>query len=208
MTAPADVSTVATVSTRYSRWLYALFVIPPTVAILAIVVAPDPHGHWSEHLLGAYLDGAQLGLLVVLASMLGARKGQSMGQFVPVLLLISLVVITVGILYELIGNYQVAQSIWQTRGNPGFGDGYAEGHDRAETGDLLVMVGGAVFAFIVGLARRVPLIIAGLALVMVIVPPPFVWPALGVLMLLLYGLTSETGFTKRSNETTTTARGT
>jgi hypothetical protein len=171
--------------------------VPPSVAILTIMLAPDPHGHWSEHLWGAYLDGAQLLLLVVLAAVLADRKWRSMGRIVSVLLLISLAVVGAGIVLEVLGNHQVAESIWQTSGNPGFGDGYVEGHDRAETGDLLVVVGGAAFAFIAGISRRVPAGVAGLALVMVIVPPPFVWPAVGVLFLLLHGLTSEAGFTPR-----------
>jgi hypothetical protein len=174
--------------------MWGLVVVPPIAAVLTVMLAPDPHGHWSEHLWGAYLDGAQLVLLVALAAMLGARGRQSSRRVVSVLLLLSLGVIAAGIVYEVVGNYQVAQSIWRTRGNPGFGDGYVEGHDRAETGDLLVIVGGATFAFIVGITRRVPLMIAGLALVMVIIPPPFAWPAAGVLMLLLYGLTAEAGF--------------
>lgn len=185
------------VGKRYSRWLYLLFAAPPVVAILTIAFAPDPHGHWSGHLWGAYLDGAQLVLVVVLAAMLGVRIWRSGAGFVSVLLLVSLAVIAAGIVYEVIGNYQVAESIWRRSGNPGFGDGYVEGHDRAETGDLLVVVGGAAFALIVGIARRVPLLVALLALAMVIIPPPFVWPALGVLMLLLYGLTAHAGLERR-----------
>jgi hypothetical protein len=197
MSPRTDLSDVATVGTRYSRWLYALFAVPPIVAILTIVLAPDPHGHWSEHLWGAYLDGAQLVLLVVLAAILGARKDQSTGHFVSGLLVMALLVIAVGIVYQVIGNYQVAESIWRTSGNPGRGEGYNQGHDRAGTGDLLVVVGGAAFAFVVGLARRVPLKVAGLALAMVVIPPPFIWPAAGVLMLLLYGMTSEAGLNPR-----------
>jgi hypothetical protein len=140
---------------------------------------------------GAYLDGAQLALLLALTAMLAARHWRSPGRSASALLLFSLGIIAVGIVNEVIGNYQVAESIWRTSGDPGFGDGYDQGHDRAATGDLLVVVGGAAFAFIVGIARRVPIPIAGLALVMVVIPPPFVWPAAGVLMLLLYGLTSE-----------------
>jgi hypothetical protein len=107
------------------------------------------------------------------------------------LLLLTLGVIVVGIVYEMVGNYQVAQSIWRTPGDPGFGDGYVEGHERAETGDLFVIAGGIGFAFIVGITRRVPLGIAGLAAVMAVIPPPWAWPATGVLMLLLYGLTVD-----------------
>ena len=183
---------------RYGKRLYLLALVPPLVAILTIVFAPDPHGHWSEHLWGAYLDGAQLVLLVVLAAILAMRDSASTGSLVSVLLLLSFAVVAVGIVYEVLGNYQVAQSIWRTPANPGFGDGYNQGHERAETGDLLVIIGGAAFAFIAGLSRRVSFKIAVLALLMVIIPPPFVWPAAGVLMLMLYGLTADTRFDRRA----------
>ena len=185
------------ISARYGKWYYALAALPPVAAALTILFAPDPHGHWSEHLWGAYLNSAQLVLLVVLALLLG-RRGSS------VLLVAALAIIAIGIVYQVIGNYQVAESIWRTTGDPGFGDGYDQGHDRAGTGDLLVVIGGAAFAFIVGLSRRVPIKVAVLALVMVVIPPPFLWPAAGVLMVMLYGLASATGLDRRRVSTATT----
>jgi hypothetical protein len=174
------------IGSQHGRWLYALAAFPPIAAILAILLAPDPHGHWSEHLWGAYLDAAQLVLLFVLATMLGWRA-------FSVLLGVALGIIAVGIVYKVVGNYQVAESIWRTTGNPGFGEGYNQGHERAETGDLLVMAGGAAFALVAGLTRRVSIKVALLALVMVVIPPPFVWPAAGVLMMMLYSLASGSG---------------
>ena len=171
-------------SPRYGRWVYALVLIPPVAAVVTVLLAPDPHGHWSEHLWSAYFDIAQLGLLLVLAGLLGRRM-------LSVVLLVALAVVAFGIVFEIVGNFQVASSIWRTPGNPGFGTGYTQGHARAETGDLLVIVGGAGFAFIAGLTRRVPLKFAGLASVMVVIPPPWVWPAAGVLVLLLHGLRSH-----------------
>ena len=185
------------VGRRYGRWMYGLILVPPLAAVLTIVLAPDPHGHWSEHLWSAYFDVAQLVLLVVLAGLLSRRT-----MSIPVL--VALAVIVAGIVFEVIGNFQVADSIWQTRGNPGFGDGYTQGHERAETGDLLVVVGGGAVAFVAGLTRRVPLKIAVLALFLVIIPP-WIWPGAGALMLLLYGLTSEAGFARRPIAITTTA---
>ena len=187
----------AIVGRRYGRWMYGLILVPPLAAVLTIVLAPDPHGHWSEHLWSGYFDVAQLVLLVVLAGLLTRRT-----MSIPVL--VALAVIGAGIAFEVIGNFQVADSIWQTRGDPGFGDGYTQGHERAETGDLLVVIGGGAVAFVAGLTRRVPLKIAVLALVLVVVPP-WIWPGAGALMLLLYGLTSEAGFARRPIAIPTTA---
>jgi hypothetical protein len=181
-------------SARHSKWLCTSAALPPIAAILTIILAPDPHGHWSGHLWLAYLDAAQLVLLVVMATLVAAMLGW---RTFSVLLMLAVAVIAVGIIFQVIGNYQVAESIWATSGNPGFGEGYNEGHDRAASGDFLVVFGGATFALIVGAARRVPVKIAGFALVMVIIPPPFVWPAAGVLMLMLYGLVAADGFDLR-----------
>jgi hypothetical protein len=177
---------------RFGRWLYGVVLIPPIAAVLTVLLAPDPHGHWSEHLWSAYFGMAQLVVLVALAWMLGWRT-------LSVLLLASFALIAVGIVFEILGNFQVADSIWRTRGNPGYGDGYTQGHERAETGDLLVSVGGAAFAIVVGLTRRVPVKVAVLALFMVMIPP-WLWPATGVLMILLYGLTSEAGLERQRVE--------
>jgi hypothetical protein len=187
----------AVVGARNEKWVYGVVLVPPVAAVLTVLLAPDPHGHWSEHLWSAYFGMAQLVVLAILAFMLGWRT-------LSVLLWVSLAVIAVGIVYETIGNLHVADSIWGTRGNPGFGDGYTQGHERAETGDLLVLVGGAAFAFVVGLTRRVPLKLAGLALLMGIIPP-WIWPATGVLMLLVYGLTSEGGLDRRRVEQASSA---
>lgn len=174
----------------YGRWVYGLVTVPPIAAVLTLLLAPEPRGHWSEHLLSAYFDAAVLLVLIVLAGLVGWRK-------LSVLLWVSFAVITVGIAFQVIGNFQVADSIWGTGGNPGYGDGYGEGHDLVMTGDLLVMVGGAAFALIAGIGRRVPVGVAGVALVMVVIPPPFLWPAAGVLMLLLYGVRSAAQFAGR-----------
>lgn len=183
---PEHASSIA--DSLYGKWLYCLAAIPPIAALLTVLLAPHPHGHWSEHLWGAYLALAQLVLIVTLATLL-------MRRHLSVLLPVVLAVVAVGIVYEILGNFQVASSIWRTSGNPGFGSGYTQGHERAETGDLLVTVGGAAFALIAGLTQRAPVKVAGLALVMVVIPPPWMWPGAGVLMLLLYCLTSKAGRT-------------
>jgi hypothetical protein len=178
------------VGRRYRRRMYGLVLVPPLAAVVTLVLAPDPHGHWSEHLSAAYFGVSQLVLVVVLAGLLSRRS-------LSILLLAALGVIAAGITFQVIGNFQVANSIWATRDDPGFGDGYVQGHDRAETGDLLVIFGGAAVAFVAGFTRRVPLKVAVLALFMVIIPP-WIWPGAGALMLLLYGLTSKAGFARPS----------
>ncbi len=167
--------------------MWTLVAIPPLIAILTSLLAPEPHGHWSEHLGTAGLKIAQLGLLLVLVTMLGWRT-------LGVLLLISFAVVAFGVVLQAIGDYQVADSIWRTSGDPGSGIGYAEGHARSEFGDLLVIVGGLAFAVLAGMTRRVPALLAVVAAMMVIIPPPFFWPAAGVLVLVLYGLTSASRF--------------
>lgn len=110
------------------------------------LLAPKPHGHWVEHLSSVGLKSAQLVLVLVLVTMLGWRT-------LSVLLLISFAVVAAGIAFQVIGDYQVADSIWRTRGDPGFGGSYTEGHDMSGLGDLLVIVGGLAFAITAGIAR-------------------------------------------------------
>lgn len=177
---------------RYSRWLWTIVTIPPIVAVLTALLAPKPHGHWSEHLSSAGFKSTQLVLLLVLVTMLGWRTLRA-------LLLIALAVVAAGIVFQVIGDYQIADSIWRTTGDPGRGEGYDEGHDTSGFGDLLVVVAGLAVAIITGVARRVPALLAVAAGVMAFIPPPFLWPAAGVLMLVLYGLTSESRFERASS---------
>lgn len=104
--------------------------------------------------------------------------------------LIAFVVIAIGIVYQVVGDYQAADSIWRKVGDPGFGSGYSSGHDTTEFGDLIVLVGGFAFIVVAFATRRVRVKYAALGLVMMIVPPPFFWPAAGVLMLVVLGLTT------------------
>ncbi len=181
---------------RYPKWLWALIAIPPIVAIATSVLAPEPHGHWTEHLAFAGIKSAQLLLLLVLATMLGWRR---LGW----VLAISLAVVAVGIVFQVIGDYRVADSIWRTTGDPGFGIGYGEGHDMSAASDLLVIVGGLAFAVITGATGRVPPRLVFAAVAMAFVPPPFFWPGVGVLVLVVHGLTSASRFERDAIETPT-----
>ena len=172
---------------RYSKWLCTAVALPAVAAILAGVLAPEPQGHWSEHLTGAAMKTAQLAVLLALVTMIGWPR-------VRLVMLVAFAVITTGIVFQVLGDYQVAHSIWRTTGNPGFGRGYTEGHDRAGFGDLLVLAGGLGFAAAAGFTRRVPPWLAAVGAVTMIIPPPFLWPAVGTLILVLYGLTSVSGW--------------
>jgi hypothetical protein len=165
-------------------WWWSVVAIPPLVAVLTTVLAPDPHGHWTEHLATASLKSTQLALLVVLAAMLGKKNWSP-------LLLVAGAAIAVGIVLQAFGDFQVADSIWRTSGNPGFGAGYDEGHDRSALGDLIVLGGGLAFVVVAAVSGRVSVPLAVAAAVLMVIPPPFFWPAVGVMMLMLYWLTVE-----------------
>jgi hypothetical protein len=155
------------------------------VAVVTAQLALEPHGRWTEHLSAVGLTSAQLVLILVLVTMRGWRT-------LRILLLIAFAVVATGIVFQVIGDYQVADSIWRTTGNPGFGPGYADGHDRSEFGDVLVLLGGLVFAVVAGVTRRAPVLLAVVAGVMVIIAPPLhlargrrpragvLWPDVGV----------------------------
>lgn len=172
---------------RYSKWLCTVVALPAAAAIMAGVLTPKPQGHWSEHVTGAAMKTAQLVVLLVLVTMIGWPK-------LRLVMLFAFAVIATGIVFQVLGDYQVAHSIWRTTGNPGFGRGYTEGHDRAGFGDLLVLAGGLGFAAAAGFTRRVPPWLAAVGAATMIIPPPFLWPAVGTLILVLYGLTSVSGW--------------
>jgi drug/metabolite transporter (DMT)-like permease len=167
---------------RRSVWWWGVVAIPPLVAVLTTVLAPDPHGHWTEHLASASLKSTQLVLLVVLAAMLGRRRWSP-------LLMAAGTAIAAGVVLQALGDFEVADSIWRTTGDPGFGAGYDEGHDRSALGDLIVLGGGLAFVVVAAVARRVSIPLAVAAAVLMVIPPPFFWPAVGVMVLMLHWLT-------------------
>ncbi len=160
------------------------------MAIAVTAFAPKPHGHWTEHLSGAILKGTMLVLLLVLVTMLGWRT-------LPVVLLLAFGVLGAGIVLQVTGDIQVADSIWRTAGDPETGAGYERGHDNSAFGDLIVTVGGLAFVLAAAIARRVPIKVAIAGALLMIIPPAFFWPGVGVLVLIMYGLTSEAGLRRR-----------
>ena len=97
--------------------------------------------------------------------------------------------VIVGLVLEAVGNLRVAHSIWRTP----YGDekvaqigsgfsGLDSGHDLAGTGDILALLGGLAFALVLGFSRRAG--IAGLGRSHPLAHPPWLIPALGVVLLL------------------------
>lgn len=157
--------------------------LPPLAAAATALLAPEPAGHWSEHLAGAVLKGAQLLVVLALAVVLRRR--------VPLVLLgVALLVVT-GMALQSLGDWRVAQAIWRRPGDPGFGAGYEAGHDLSALGDLVVLAGGLAFAALAAVIGRLrPGAALGVA-ALAIVPPPFLWPAVGVAVVLLHELVTS-----------------
>jgi hypothetical protein len=174
---------------RRSRWLYALAALPPIVGIATTLLAPEPHGHWVDHLSAVGFKSAQLAVLLTALALLGWRT-------LSAPLVVALGVIGVAITLQVVGDAQVASAIWRTTGDPGFGDGYESGHDASGFGDLLVVLGGWGFTITAGISRRAPPWLVAGAMALAIVPPPFLWPAAGVLVLVLHAATSGAGFAR------------
>jgi hypothetical protein len=168
---------------RRSRWWIALAAAPAAVAMVVTVLAPGPSGHWVEHLQGAGFKSTQLLVIVVVAANLGRRRLHGVPAAALVLALI-------GIAFEVLGDAQVANAMWRTTGEPDTLPGAQAGHDNGGLGDLLVVLAGFGFALAGGITHRVRPSLAVLAGVMVIIPPPFLWPAAGILFVLLHALTT------------------
>lgn len=114
--------------------------------------------------------------------MLGRR------QFPPSLVIV-LVAVLSGIVLQVLGDARVADAMWRTTGEP-FNAASDAGHDLSGLGDLVVVLAGLGFAIGAGVTRQVRPALAVLAGVLVIVPPPFFWPAAGVGFVLLHALTT------------------
>jgi hypothetical protein len=190
MVAPAlDTGTARAGPLRRSRWLYALAALPPLVGVATVLLAPQPHGHWVDHLSAAGIKATQLAVLLTVLALLGWRT-------LTAPLVAALVVIGLGIALQVFGDAQVAGARWRPTGDPSDADGYQTGHDLSGLGDVLVLLGSVGFVLTAGISRRVRPWLAVCAAVLNIVPPPFLWPAVGVLLLVLHAVTSGAGFAR------------
>jgi hypothetical protein len=105
---------------------------------------------------------------------------------------VSVAVVFAGLALEVVGNVRVANAIWRTS----FGDeeagevgptypGFESGHEIAEAGDLLVVLGGLALALCLGLSQHVSKAAAWTGGVLSLFPP-WMYPALGTLVLLIW----------------------
>ena len=138
------------ISFASARWIYALGVVPVLAAVATATLAPDPGGHWSEHLLGAAIDGA--GAAVLVATLIVARRqiGWTVVLAVPVV---------VGLAVAGWGDVTVARSIWRVPGaeTPSWAAtdpaAYDRGHELDELGGLIMLIGGLMLVGALALTR-------------------------------------------------------
>jgi hypothetical protein len=167
----------------WRRWApFGLLLVTPVVGVLTGLLVSGPRGHWSGHVGSGAAAAGQL-LAVVTGAVLARRQ-------LNVLLVVLLAVVAVGLVLEVVGNQRVAASIWQTSYGdeeaaaigPSF-DGFESGHALAETGDILVVLGGLAFAVALGAFRRVGsgVAVAGAVLSFFL---PWILPAVGIILLL------------------------
>jgi hypothetical protein len=171
------------------RWApFGLLAVAPAVGVLAGAFVPSgPRGHWSDHLASGVAAGGQL-LAVVVGAVLARRR-------LNVLLLVLVAVVAVGLVLEVVGNQRVAASIWLTSYDDQEAgvigptlEGFESGHALAAVGDWMVILGGLAFALTLRAFRRVGdgMTVAGS--VLSLLPPPFILPAVGVVLLLAFVL--------------------
>lgn len=168
-------------SQKTAWWWLALGAVPPLVAIATTSLAPEPSGHWTEHLASVGLKTAQLIVLIVL--LVRARR------LVPPVMLVAVGLGVLGMAMQALGDLDVAQSLWRTTGDRGFGPGYESGHNLTGMGDLVVLVAGVGFALGGAFTRALPRRHAALAGFLAFIPPPFLWPGVGILYGLLLAIT-------------------
>ena len=170
---------------RARRWAaFALVLVGPATALLVDAVRPEPSGHWSGHLAVAALS-AGVAAAVVLGSLL-------VRDHLPRTAVAAIALTLVGLALEVVGNFRAAQSLWATSYDDSqvglvgpLHPGYEWGHQVAAWGDNLVIVGGLALAVILGVCRRVRPSVAVVGGI-VAVFPPWIYPALGVLLLLAW----------------------
>lgn len=151
-----------------TRWPYLLGLIPVMAQVAVFVVAPRPHGHWSDHLGGVAIDWSGAPVLVIGAWLARRRLGWTV-VIVPV--------IVVGLLVAGTGDRRVANSIWEV---PGYETqsfqaddpaDYDSGHELDEQGGRLMLIAGLLFVLAVGVTGRVSRRAAVVATLFAIIPP-------------------------------------
>ena len=125
-----------------SALVIGLLVTAIVVAFVVGTLAPQPHGHWTDHLAGAVLAAAMLVVVLVGAALAWHRLGQ---RPVTLLATAALATVIIGLITQAVGDMRVSHVIWQTP----YGDdsveayasgltGYDSGHTITGIGDLLV----------------------------------------------------------------------
>lgn len=172
---------------QWHRWApFGLLAVAPAIGVLAGTLVPSgPRGHWSDHLASGVAAAGQLPAVVV-GAVLARRR-------LNVLLVVLVAVVAVGLVLEAVGNQRVAASIWLTSYDDQEAavigptlEGFASGHTLAATGDWMVMLGGLAFALTLRGFGRVGDGVTVAGSVLSILPPPFILPAVGTVLLLAF----------------------
>jgi hypothetical protein len=151
-----------------ARWIYALGVVPVLAAVATATLAPDPSGHWSDHLSGAAIDGTVAAVLVVTLVVARRRIGWTIVLAVPVV---------VGLAVAGWGDVTVARSIWRVPGtetrswaatDPA---AYDRGHELDESGGLIMLIGGVMLVGALALTRRIGARVVPVAIALALIPP-------------------------------------
>jgi hypothetical protein len=190
-----------------SALVVGLFIAASVVVSVVGAIAPQPHGHWTGHLTNATTDAGMLVVVLVGTALAWARLGQGL---IRLLAAAALAIAVIGLIVEIVGNMRVSHVTWQTP----YGDdsvdayasglpGYNSGHTLQGNGDLLVLVGGIAFALVLAGSRRVGpgALIAGV--ILSVIPPPFIIPAFGVMVLLAWLLRPMSRRTKQGMQSIT-----
>jgi hypothetical protein len=180
--AEGDMTTRSRVLTRAGP--FTLLLGGTVVLAVVAVFLPSPTGHWQGHALSASAAAGQL--VAVLAAAWwadGALPG--IGRLLAA-------VVGVGLALETGGNALAARAMWRTSYSDDMAGlvgptypGFVLGHELAEIGDLVVTVGGFALATVLGLARRVPVAVAVVAIVLLMVPP-WIMPALSTILVIAW----------------------
>jgi hypothetical protein len=167
--------------------VFGLLLLPLISGGTVGAAAPQPHGHWSDHLASAGAAAGQLAALAVIAALLRRRLRSSK--------VVLTAAVAIGLSLEVVGNSIAANSIWATPyGDEEAGvigpikDGFELGHTVASSGDAVAVISAVVLAGSFLAVDTVPPVVPVLGMGLCFIPPPWIVPVIGCTFVLTYYL--------------------